>query len=160
MTKALEKVAGRRLPAKGSRDIVCHRCGTQCVLPAGARVDETVCGGCVQRLAEPPRRRDGWPVIAARVLAESAHRGAGYGVVTCPHCSEECVVEVGAAVRTACCACLRPLGTGPLVRADLAACDALPDTSVAPVDDDEPSPRYALRWPLDAANWRAAEEAR
>ena len=58
MTKALEKIAGRRRRTNEHRDIVCHRCGTECVLPAWARVDETVCIGCVQRLADPPRRHD------------------------------------------------------------------------------------------------------
>jgi hypothetical protein len=162
MMKALEKIAGRQRRMKGSREIVCHRCGTECVLPAGALVDATVCVGCVQRLGDPPRRHDG-PARAARMAAEwsskGAVRGPGYGVVTCPHCDEECVVEVGEAARTGCGACLRPLGAGPLVREDLAARDAAPEAHVETADEDEPVPRYTLRWSNDAATPRAAEEA-
>src|SRR5262249_40168803 len=95
MTKALERIAGRRRPAKSGGDIVCHRCGTQCVLPAGARVDATVCIGCVQRLADSAPRRRGWPAMAVCASTEwsdkAAVRGPGYGVVSCPHCDEECV---------------------------------------------------------------------
>jgi len=153
MTKALEKIAGRQRRTTEHRSIVCHRCGTECVLPAGARVDETVCIGCVQRLADPPRRHDR-PATAARSAAEWSNKGAvrgpGYGVVACPHCDEECIVEVGEAARTGCGSCLRPLGAGPLVRADIVVRDSAPGARRTTEDDDEPLPRYVLRVPLDA----------
>ncbi len=146
MTKALEKIAGRQRWTNEGREIVCHRCGMECVLPAGARVDETVCVGCVRRLADPPPG----DAVAARALADWSNkatvRGPGYGIVACPHCDEECVVEVGAAARTGCGACLQSLGTGPLVRADLAAREIAPEAHVGAADEDEPVPRYALRW--------------
>src|SRR6266481_8096852 len=149
MMRALEKIAARQRRTNENREIVCHRCGTECVLPAWVRVDETVCIGCVQRLADPPRRHDR-PATAARAAAEWSNKGAvagpGYGVVACPHCDEECVVEVGAAARTGCGACLQSLGTGPLVRADLAAREIAPEAHVGAADEDEPVPRYALRW--------------
>ncbi len=68
-------------------------------------------------------------------------------------------MEVGEAARTGCGACLRPLGAGPLVREDLAARDAAPEAHVETADEDEPVPRYTLRWSNDAATPRAAEEA-
>jgi hypothetical protein len=152
MTKALDKIAARQRRTNEDREIVCHRCGTECVLSAGARVDETVCIGCVQRLAEPSRRHDG-PVTAVRAMAEWSNKGSvggpGYGLVTCPHCDEECIVEVGAAARTGCGRCLRPLGAGPLVRADVVGRDPEPDTP-AITEDDEPRPRYTLRVPVGA----------
>ena len=124
MVKAYDKIADRhaRRPHDHGREIVCHRCGAQCVLPAATRVDEVVCIGCVQRLADFEDRRT---PRAARSAAEwadkSAVRGPGYGVVGCPHCAAECVVAVGETARTGCVACLRPLGERPLVRADLSA---------------------------------------
>ncbi|MBI3767727.1 MAG: hypothetical protein HY271_04430 [Deltaproteobacteria bacterium] len=127
MARALEKLASReRSWGDGSgREIVCHRCGTQCVLPAGARLEETACVGCVQRLGEAGRRGDGWPAVAMCAVAEWSNKavvgGRGYGLVSCPHYDAECVVEVGEAARTGCIACLRPLGAQPLVRQDLAA---------------------------------------
>ena len=153
MMRALEKIAARQRRTNENREIVCHRCGTECVLPAWVRVDETVCIGCVQRLADPPRRHDR-PATAVRAAAEWSNKGAvagpGYGVVTCPHCDEECIVEVGAAARTGCGACLRPLGAGPLLRADVDGRDPAPHAHDATAEDDEPLPRYTLRAPLDA----------
>jgi len=154
MTKALEKIAGRRRRMNVDRDIVCHRCGTECVLPAGARVDETVCIGCVQRLADRPRAHDR-PAAAVCAVAEWSDKGAvggpGYGIVACPHCGEECVVEVGAAARTGCGACLRPLGAGPLIRADVSASEpGVTERRGAAEEDDEPLPRYTLPAVYDA----------
>jgi hypothetical protein len=149
--KALEKIADRE-PEWGTgygREIVCHRCGTQCVLPPDARLDETVCIGCVQRLADVASVT-GWP-RALRAVAgwadKATVRGPGYGSVSCPHCEAECVVEVGEAARTGCIACLRPLGELPLIRKDLAARYAVrAAASVLVVDDDELVPDG---WPFD-----------
>jgi hypothetical protein len=158
MTKALEKIAGKQRQTNEGREIVCHRCGTQCVLPAGVRVDETICIGCLQRLADPPRRQDR-PATAVRAVAEWSDKGTvggpGYGLVTCPHCGERCVVEVGATARTGCGACLRPLGAGPLVREDLGAHDPAPDAHVAAAEEDEPLPRYVLSVRHDAVTCTA-----
>lgn len=125
MTRALEKIAGR----EGTRadahrgEVVCRRCGMLCIVPAGARLEETACVGCIRRLGGADRSSDG--VHAIRVVAEWPDRsvvaGPGYGLVGCPHCATECVVEVGGASRTACAVCLRALGTVPLVRMDLMA---------------------------------------
>jgi len=147
MTNALEKIAERQHRRNEGREVVCHRCGTQCVLPAGARVDETVCIGCVRRLADRPRPQDR-PIAAVRAVAEWSDKrtvgGPGYGVVTCPHCGEKCVVEVGATARSGCGACVRPLGAGPLVREDLAADQSVADAQIAAAEDDDPLPRYVL----------------
>lgn len=139
MTRAYDKIADH--DARGRRDhgreIVCHRCGAQCVLPAATRVDETVCVGCVQRLADVDDR-DAWPRAARNLAAwadKAAVRGPGYGVVSCPHCAVECVVEVGETTRTGCVACLRPLGERPLVREDLPMRQQIPVEPGAGEDD-------------------------
>src|SRR5436309_3480158 len=91
MMNALDKIADTQRRTNHEREIVCHRCGAQCVLPGGARVDETVCIGCVQRLADRRPRQD-HPMVAVRAVAkwsdEGTAGGLGYGVVTCPHCGE------------------------------------------------------------------------
>src|SRR4051794_39469496 len=50
--------------------------------------------------------------------------GPGYGVVQCPHCAVYCVVALGDMARTGCGACLRPLGTQPLIRMDCHVLDS------------------------------------
>ncbi len=141
VTRALEKIADRERVwgAGDGREIVCHRCGTQCVLPADARLDETVCVGCVQRLGDADPVAAGWP-RALRAVAEWADKaavpGPGYGLVSCPHCEMECVVEVGEAARTGCIGCLQPLGAQPLIRKDLVTRYPVCAGARVPVDDD------------------------
>jgi hypothetical protein len=77
------------------------------------------------------------PAPAIRALARRPLNALAaepwYGMVDCPHCDARCIVEVGAVARTACGACLRPLGSQPLLRID---CHVL-DQELAASDFDE-----------------------
>jgi hypothetical protein len=63
--------------------------------------------------------------------------GPGYGIVECPHCAELCVVAAGGTARTGCAACLRPLGTQPLLRMDLGFDPGPPSAGMEPDADDD-----------------------
>jgi hypothetical protein len=163
MVRVIEKIADRPARWAGANiaEIVCHRCGTQCVLPAGMRLEEALCVGCVQRLGNADRRTDARPPAAARTLADWADKaavsGPGYGLVTCPHCDADCVVAVGEVARTGCGVCLRPLGTIPLVRVDLTARAQVAAAS-AVSEEDQLLGRCALRWPPVAEGGLFADE--
>jgi hypothetical protein len=91
---------------------------------ADVALEETVCVACVRRLSIRPDSSNRAP-RAVHALADwwdkATVRGPGYGVVHCPFCDSECVVEIGEAASTLCAGCVRPLGPLPLVRVDLAA---------------------------------------
>ena len=129
MRRAIEKFADRdRLLAdeETRREVICPHCAVHCSVVPDVPLEDTVCVACVRRLSirteSPDRER---PVRAGHALADwwdkAVARGPGYGVVYCPSCDSECVVEVGEAARTLCAGCVRPLGQLPLVRMDLAA---------------------------------------
>ncbi len=122
MTSAIEKLADPEPPSR-RRHIVCHRCSIECSVPRDVPLDAVACIGCLRRLGAPPLR-EGEPPHAITMLADwwdkAAAPGPGYGAVQCPHCGATCVVEVGGAARTGCGVCLRPLGSSPLIRTDLA----------------------------------------
>jgi len=135
MSRAIEKIAE---PEEGwaSRAIVCHRCGVECAVSPTARLGDTACIGCIQRLERTPG--SGAEPGAIRNVASWCDKatapGPGCGIVECPHCAARCVVEVGGAARTGCAACLRPLGSQPLLRMDLSAPPG--PSTIARWDDD------------------------
>ena len=129
MRRAIEKFADRdRLLAdeETRREVTCPHCAVHCSVVPDVPLEDTVCVACVRRLSiraeRSDRERRGHAVHAlADWWDKAAVRGPGYGVVHCPSCGSECVVEVGEAARTLCTGCVRPLGQLPLVRMDLAA---------------------------------------
>jgi hypothetical protein len=126
MRRAIEKLADRDrlLASETRREVICPHCAVHCSVVRDVPLEETVCVACVRRLSirsESSNR----PLRAVHALADwwdkAAVRGPGYGVVHCPSCESECVVEIGEAARTLCAGCVRPLGPVPLLRVDLAA---------------------------------------
>lgn len=144
MTRALDKIAE---PDGGwlRRFIICHRCGHETAVLRGTLLSATACVVCVQRL-ETSFGADGVAATAVRAMSDWCDKatvpGPGYGIVECPHCTARCVVEVGAAARTGCATCLRPLGAQPLLRMDFAAL-ATP-VVLDPRDEDDDRSRFSF----------------
>jgi hypothetical protein len=104
------------------RRVRCGSCGAACSVRATGSLDGIACVACVRPLSPAGVARTG-PGRALRELADwwdkGYARGLAYVVVSCPHCSTRCIVGVGRCARTGCPGCLRPLGSGPLIREDV-----------------------------------------